>query len=73
MSVRELLIQEIQQAPDSLVEEVFNFLLTTKAHHSQEDQPRQLRPYGLAAGEFTVPDDFDEPLPDDILADFYGE
>jgi hypothetical protein len=73
MSVRELLIQEIQQAPDSLVEEVFNFLLTTKAHQSQKDQPKQLRPYGLAAGEFTVPDDFDDPLPDDILASFYGE
>ena len=25
------------------------------------------RPYGLAAGEFTVPDDFDEPLPEDIV------
>ncbi|MBK8987574.1 MAG: type II toxin-antitoxin system Phd/YefM family antitoxin [Chloroflexi bacterium] len=22
----------------------------------------QLRPYGLCAGEFTVPDDFDDPL-----------
>jgi antitoxin (DNA-binding transcriptional repressor) of toxin-antitoxin stability system len=28
------------------------------------------RPFGLAAGEFTVPDDFDAPLPDDILRDF---
>jgi antitoxin (DNA-binding transcriptional repressor) of toxin-antitoxin stability system len=25
------------------------------------------RPAGLAAGEFTVPDDFDEPLPEAIL------
>lgn len=25
-----------------------------------------LRPFGLCAGEFTVPDDFDAPLPDDI-------
>ncbi len=30
------------------------------------------RPYGLAAGEFTVPDDFDAPLPDDILDAFEG-
>ena len=28
------------------------------------------RPYGLAAGEFTVPDDFDGPLADDILRTF---
>ncbi|MFH7030186.1 MAG: type II toxin-antitoxin system Phd/YefM family antitoxin [Heteroscytonema crispum UTEX LB 1556] len=24
---------------------------------------KQLRPFGLCAGEFTVPDDFDAPLP----------
>ena len=31
---------------------------------------RQPRPYGLCAGEFTVPADFDRPLPDDVLAEF---
>ena len=31
-----------------------------------------LRPFGLCAGEFTVPDDFDQPLPDDVLAEFEG-
>jgi prevent-host-death family protein len=25
------------------------------------------RPFGLCAGEFIVPDDFDAPLPEDIL------
>jgi antitoxin (DNA-binding transcriptional repressor) of toxin-antitoxin stability system len=34
-------------------------------------QPRSAsRPYGLAAGAFRVPDDFDSPLPDSILKDF---
>lgn len=28
------------------------------------------RPFGLCAGEFTVPGDFDAPLPDDVLRDF---
>ncbi|MCI0335837.1 MAG: type II toxin-antitoxin system prevent-host-death family antitoxin [Planctomycetes bacterium] len=28
------------------------------------------RPFGLAAGEFEVPEDFDDPLPDDILREF---
>jgi antitoxin (DNA-binding transcriptional repressor) of toxin-antitoxin stability system len=28
------------------------------------------RPFGLAAGAFTVPDDFDAPLPDEILREF---
>ena len=30
------------------------------------------RPFGLCAGEFTVPDDFDAPLPENIIADFEG-
>jgi len=29
-----------------------------------------LRPFGLAAGEFRVPDDFNDPLPADVLQDF---
>ena len=32
-----------------------------------------LRPSGLCAGDFTVPDDFDAPLPDDILDAFEGK
>lgn len=31
---------------------------------------QHLRPFGLCAGEFTVPDDFDSPLPEDILQEF---
>ncbi len=30
------------------------------------------RPFGLCAGELQVPDDFDEPLPEDILRAFEG-
>jgi len=29
---------------------------------------KRLRPFGLCSGQFTVPDDFDDPLPDHILA-----
>jgi antitoxin (DNA-binding transcriptional repressor) of toxin-antitoxin stability system len=32
----------------------------------------QPRPFGLCAGEFTVPDDFDQPLPDNVLQEFEG-
>lgn len=31
------------------------------------------RPIGLAKGEFTIPHEFFEPLPDDLLAAFAGE
>lgn len=30
------------------------------------------RPFGLCAGEFTVPGDFDEALPDEVIAEFEG-
>jgi hypothetical protein len=33
----------------------------------------QLRPIGLAKGEFTVPDDFNAPLPEDVLQTFEGK
>ena len=55
-------------------------LLVTQAHRpvaeikpvSQHADERRLRPAGLCAGEFTVPDDFDEPLPEDVLRGFEG-
>lgn len=32
----------------------------------------QPRPFGLCAGRFSVPPDFDQPLPEDILKEFEG-
>jgi antitoxin (DNA-binding transcriptional repressor) of toxin-antitoxin stability system len=32
----------------------------------------QPRPFGLCAGRFTVPADFDRPLPDEVLKEFEG-
>ncbi|MBV9497703.1 MAG: type II toxin-antitoxin system Phd/YefM family antitoxin [Acidobacteria bacterium] len=31
------------------------------------------RPIGLAKGDFVVPDNFDDPLPEDVLQLFEGE
>ena len=36
-------------------------------------ESKQPRPVGLCAGEFTVPADFDESLPEEILSAFEGE
>jgi antitoxin (DNA-binding transcriptional repressor) of toxin-antitoxin stability system len=30
------------------------------------------RPFGLCAGQFSVPADFDQPLPEDVLKEFEG-
>jgi antitoxin (DNA-binding transcriptional repressor) of toxin-antitoxin stability system len=37
-----------------------------------EPERAGLRPFGLCAGEFTVPDDFDAPLPEELLREFEG-
>jgi antitoxin (DNA-binding transcriptional repressor) of toxin-antitoxin stability system len=37
-----------------------------------EGHPETLRPFGLCEGEFTVPENFDAPLPEDILHAFEG-
>ena len=36
----------------------------------EESSAENLRPFGLSENSFVVPADFDEPLPDEILADF---
>ncbi len=36
------------------------------------DQKQRVRPLGFARGEIWVADDFDAPLPDDLLKQFYG-
>lgn len=35
-----------------------------------EPETKSLRPFGLAKGEFVVPDDFDAPLPEEVIASF---
>jgi antitoxin (DNA-binding transcriptional repressor) of toxin-antitoxin stability system len=36
-------------------------------------QNQSIRPFGLCQGEFIVPDDFDDPLPEEILKEFEGK
>ncbi|MFI5201504.1 MAG: type II toxin-antitoxin system Phd/YefM family antitoxin [Candidatus Kapaibacterium sp.] len=54
------------------VDEGVSVLLTKNDVPIAEIRPvdpngRKLRPRGLAAGEFELPDDFDDPLPEDII------
>jgi prevent-host-death family protein len=35
-------------------------------------EARGERAFGLDRGRFEVPDDFNEPLPDEVLGSFYG-
>lgn len=36
----------------------------------EELSAKKLRPFGLSKDDFVVPEDFDAPLPEDVLADF---
>ncbi len=52
-----------------------SFLVLSGQHPLAEVRPvsapaTEPRPFGLCAGRFTVPPDFDRPLPEDILQEF---
>ena len=54
-----------------------SFLVVSGEHPLAEVRPatapaNQPRPFGLCAGQFTVPVDFDRPLPEDVLRELEG-
>jgi hypothetical protein len=68
MQIKTKLFQEIEETPEELIEELLDFLLVIKQRHQSESE--KLRPDGLCKGEFVTPDDFDDPLPDEIIKEF---
>jgi antitoxin (DNA-binding transcriptional repressor) of toxin-antitoxin stability system len=74
-------IEEIQRDPLKYLRQVeagASFVIIQADKPIAELKPftsssKQLRPFALCAGEFTVPDDFDAPLPDEILSAFEGK
>ena len=72
--------KELQQDPDSLLDRVEageRLVVVRGGRPVAELRPVPVtqpgpRPFGLCAGEFVVPDDFDAPLPEEILRDFEG-
>ena len=73
-------LQELQQNPDALLNRVEageHLVVVRGGRPVAELRPVRgshpgLRPFGLCAGAFTVPDDFDTPLPEEILRSFEG-
>ena len=73
-------VDEIQRDPSKYLRQVeagATFLILQADKAIAELRPitsnKQLRPFGLCAGEFTVPDDFDDPLPEDLPSSFEGK
>ncbi len=57
------------RTPDDVAAQLLASALAEAAVQPPPDAP-PLRPFGLRAGEFRVPDDFDAPLPEDEVALF---
>ncbi|MCK7578636.1 MAG: DUF2281 domain-containing protein [Chromatiales bacterium] len=64
MLTEERVITVLRELPPEQQAEILDFAEFLKERHGRI---RSLRPYGLCAGEFQVPDDFDAPLPDSEL------
>ncbi|BAZ50585.1 prevent-host-death protein [Nostoc sp. NIES-4103] len=72
-------IDEIQRDPLKYLNQVAageSFIIVQGDKPIAELKPiidinKQLRPFGLCAGEFIVPNDFDAPLPEEILNSFH--
>ncbi len=73
-------LQELQRDPDALLDRVEageHLVVVRDGRPVAELRPVPSnqpgpRPFGLCVGTFTVPDDFDAPLPEEILQGFEG-
>jgi antitoxin (DNA-binding transcriptional repressor) of toxin-antitoxin stability system len=78
--MQKITVDEIQQYPLKYLNQVEageSFIIMQADKPIAELKPiqnhkKQQRSFGLCAGEFSVPDDFDAPLPEDILSAFEG-
>ena len=71
LTLEQRLLEKIRQLPSEKiteVEQLLDFLLLTQSHKTQN--PENLRPFALCRGEFAVPKEFNDLLPEDILLDF---
>ncbi|MGB4874471.1 MAG: DUF2281 domain-containing protein [Candidatus Competibacter sp.] len=60
----ERIITILRELPPERQAEVLDFAEFLK---KRTPGPQLPRPYGLCAGEFQIPDDFDAPLPESVL------
>jgi hypothetical protein len=71
MTPREQLIQEVLLTPEGVVDTWLKITAIRGETGRVEVAGRMGdRPIGLCKGEFVVPEDFDAPLPDNILSLF---
>jgi len=78
--MKSISIYEIKQNFDNYVKQIRNgesLIVTFNDIPCFEMKPvrqtlQEPRPFGLCRGEFHVPDDFDDPLPEYLIEEFEG-
>ncbi len=73
-------VQDLQRDPLAFLRRIEageSLLILSGQHPLAEVRPVspaviELRPFGLCAGRFSVPPDFDRPVPNEILQEFEG-
>src|SRR5260370_22897370 len=73
-------VQEIQRDPLTFLQHIEAgeaFVVVRDERPLAEVRPLRMaiaqpRPFGLCAGQFTVPSNFDRPLPENVLKEFEG-
>lgn len=78
--MQKVTVDEIQRDPLKYLNQVAageSFVIVQADKPIAELKPitttnKQQRPFGLCSGEFILPDDFDAPLPEEILNAFEG-
>ncbi|MFW5761995.1 MAG: DUF2281 domain-containing protein [Cyclobacteriaceae bacterium] len=63
---------QIDILPKEAQKEIRDFYEFLLSKYKYSLSKKQKRPFGLAKEEFIYPDNFNEPLPDDITKDFYN-
>ena len=71
---REKLIAEIREVPDSKMPQLYTVMHAIKEQFlssSPKTRAKFTRKLGTAKGQVWIADDFNDPLPSDILEEFY--
>ena len=64
--IEERVVAALRALPVQRQGEVLDFVEFLKRRPAAVEEPKKPRPFGLCAGDFRIPDDFDAPLPDDV-------
>lgn len=74
ITYREKLIAEIRSVPDSEMPQFYRVVHAIKEQFlplRYKKETLAIRKFGSAKGQIWIADDFNEPLPDEVIAEFY--